>query len=112
MPDTAHRFLVAGLGEENGLDRATAALAADGTVAVVYVPTPRTITIDPTVMSGWAVTHRWFDPVTGVFSDRRIVTRTGMNRGMITLQTPADHDAVLLVEDPSGGNHGAWARGH
>lgn len=110
VPDDGHRFLVAGLSEENGLDRATAALADDGTLAVTYVPTPRHVTIDPTVMSGWAVRYRWFDPVTGAWSEPRMLTRTGMSHGMVTIETPSDHDSVLVVDDPSDGAHGVWGR--
>jgi hypothetical protein len=103
-PDTHRRLLVAGLGEANGLDRATAAIAADGTSAVIYVPTPRTITVNLDVLAGWVCVLRWFDPVDGVWTDPEVVTR----RGMLQTPTPFDHDAVLYLTDPASGGHGNW----
>jgi hypothetical protein len=103
-PDLEARFLVAGLGEANGLDRATAALDPAGRLAIVYVPTPRTITVDLDRMRGWVVRARWFDPVTGAW-DQGVRSP----RGFRQFDTPGDHDAVLVLEDPTRGDHGPWA---
>ena len=103
-PDLEGRFLVAGQGEENGLDRATAALDAAGRLAVVYVPTPRTITVDLDRLRGWVLRARWFDPATGAWADAGTVTRHGLRQFV----TPGERDAVLVLEDPAGGEHGAW----
>ncbi|MGI8459455.1 MAG: DUF4038 domain-containing protein [Propionibacteriaceae bacterium] len=69
-PDTTGRFLLAGAGtavdrsarlDVLASDLATATVADDGTAALVYVPTSRTITVDPTVLAvGTTVT--WVDP--------------------------------------------------
>ena len=44
----------------------TAASTPDGKLALVYVPTSRTITVDLTRLSG-AVTARWYDPTAGSY---------------------------------------------
>ncbi|OGO59569.1 MAG: hypothetical protein A2V85_06495 [Chloroflexi bacterium RBG_16_72_14] len=105
-PDIRRRLLVAGLGEANGLDRATAAIAPDGSSAVIYVPTPRMLTINLEALAGWTSVLRWFDPVDGSWTGAELVTR----RGMRQVRTPFDHDAVLLLEDPARGDHGTWPR--
>ena len=73
VPDTASTLVTAGRGTEltddtemDVLDNdyVTAARSPDGTLAVVYVPTARTITLDPTVLASGA-TADWVDPVDG-----------------------------------------------
>jgi hypothetical protein len=66
VPDAEHEFLTAGFGAWKQADYATAALADDGTCAVVYLPTPRTITVDLAKLKG-PVMARWFDPTTAEF---------------------------------------------
>ena len=72
-PDTTGRFLVGGAGvavdrsaRQDVLDSdlATAALADDGTAALVYIPTSRTITIDPTLLAA-GISVAWVDPTDG-----------------------------------------------
>lgn len=77
VPDARGAFLVSGrgadvtTGTENGgfadvleSDRATAAISPDGTLAVVYVPTARTIGIDRSRLAA-SVSAWWVDPTTG-----------------------------------------------
>jgi hypothetical protein len=64
VPDTKHEFLTAGSGEWKQADYATAAVADDGSCAVVYLPTPRTFTLSLAKLKG-PVTIRWFDPTSG-----------------------------------------------
>jgi hypothetical protein len=104
-PDTEGRLVVAGRGEANGLDRATALLAPDGSRAIVYVPTPRTLSINLEALTGWVTMLRWFDPVTGTWTPASTVTR----RGVLQVAVPFDHDGVLLLEDPASGRHDGWA---
>jgi hypothetical protein len=99
VPDTERRFLVTGLGEANGLDRATAAVASDRSLAVVYLPTARTISVDLDVLAGWSVRVRWFDPVTGRWSE----ATTRSRRGQALFTSPGDQDWVLVVDDPVSG---------
>ncbi len=104
-PDLEHRLVVGGLGEENGLDRLTAMRAADGTLGIAYVPTDRTISVDLDALTGWSTSVRWFDPVAGTWTPTTTITRSGV----VQLSVPFDHDAVLVLADPSGGDHGRWA---
>jgi hypothetical protein len=105
-PDVGHRLAVAGLGEGNGLDTATAMLAPDGSGAVVYVPTPRTLTVDLGALSGWTTLVRWFDPVRGTWQEPATVTR----RGYVQLAVPFGNDAALFLSDPAAGAHGSWGQ--
>jgi hypothetical protein len=66
-PDAKHVLVTAGYGEWKQADYATAALARDGSCAVVYLPTPRPITVNLAGFRG-PVTARWFDPCTGTFT--------------------------------------------
>jgi hypothetical protein len=72
VPDTNHAVLKSGYGTYDGHgqvstnDYATAARTLNGAVAVVYVPTVRTITVDLSTMVG-PVTVRWFDPTSASF---------------------------------------------
>jgi len=73
VPDQAHAVLTAGYGtyEDQGSidsnDYATAARTADGAVAMVYLPTRRTITVNLATLSG-SVTARWYDPSNGLYT--------------------------------------------
>jgi hypothetical protein len=73
VPDQGHMLVTSGFGRpaEMGLvsdsDYVTAAMTADRTLAVVYLPTLRPITVDMTRFSG-PVTARWFDPTNGTSS--------------------------------------------
>lgn len=63
-PDTSHKLVTAGFGTWKKADYATAALAEDGSCAVVYLPTPRKFTVDLEKLKG-PVTPRWFDSTSG-----------------------------------------------
>jgi hypothetical protein len=88
-PDAKQEFLVAGFGKWLEADFATAALANDGSCAVVYLPTPRAFTVDLAKLKS-PVTARWFDPTSGEFKPvaglpfanggQRELTPPGQNR--------------------------------
>jgi hypothetical protein len=63
-PDARNAFFTAGFGGWPGADYATAALAEDGSCAVVYLPTPRAFTLDLARLKA-SVMARWFDPTSG-----------------------------------------------
>lgn len=82
VPDSQNRLVTGGRGTQVTDDKprdvldsdyVTAARTADGRLAVAYVPTQRTISIDPSVLADGA-TAAWIDPVSG---DRRQVPLTG-----------------------------------
>jgi len=73
VPDQTNSFLKAGFGTYaaqgfvSASTYATAALTADGSTGVIYMPTSRTITVDMTKMRG-ATTARWYNPTTGTYT--------------------------------------------
>jgi hypothetical protein len=65
-PDTDHTLLTDGLGPEDA--RAVAASTADGSLAMVYIPGSREITVELARLAGPLVEARWYDPANGRFS--------------------------------------------
>src|SRR6185437_5707695 len=61
VPDQTHSVVTDGLGTFGADDYVTAASTADGALAMAYVPSSRTITVDLSKLSG-IVTARWYDP--------------------------------------------------
>lgn len=84
VPDRAHQLVTSGFGSptSKGLvqdsDYATAAMTANRSLAVVYLPTPRPITVDMGRFRG-PVTARWFDPTNGRYikAANRLVPNVG-----------------------------------
>jgi hypothetical protein len=62
-PDVANTLLVEGGGREKA--RAVAARAGDGSFALVYLPTSRSVTLDLARLGGRKIEARWFDPSSG-----------------------------------------------
>ncbi|WP_164923933.1 DUF4038 domain-containing protein [Sinorhizobium fredii] len=62
-PDVANTLLVEGRGSEKA--RAVAARAGDGSFALVYLPTSRSITLDLSRLAGSGIEARWIDPSSG-----------------------------------------------
>ena len=110
VPDQSHTLVTVGYGtyssggtlfysiSEN--DYATAASTPDGKLALVYIPTARTITVDLTKLSG-SVTARWFDPTAGTY--QAIAGSPFPNTGFHAFSTPGTHsdgasDWVLVLE--------------
>lgn len=73
-------------------DLATAAVAKDGSVAVVYVPTSRTITIDDSVLAP-GVRASWVDPSTG----QEISTPVGASYRTPGENADGDEDWLLVL---------------
>ena len=110
VPDQTHNVLTSGYGTfwsggtpSSGIsqnDYATAAATPDGKLALVYVPTSRTITVDLTTFSG-AVTARWYDPTTGTYQS--IAGSPFPNSASQLFSTPGFHadgagDWILILE--------------
>jgi len=72
VPDRQHRVFTAGRGTFSDSDPistdtyATAAATPDGSLAIAYLPTIRTVTVDLSMFSG-PVRARWYDPTSGIF---------------------------------------------
>ena len=96
MPDAKHQFVTAGFGEWKKADYATAALADDGSCAVVYLPSPRTITVNLTRFRG-PVVARWFDPTSGQF------------KAASEKHYPNQGEATFYGCEPNAAAEGDWA---
>ncbi|MHC1767141.1 MAG: DUF4038 domain-containing protein [Verrucomicrobiia bacterium] len=96
VPDTKHEFITAGFGEWKKADYATAALADDGSCAVVYLPSPRTITVNLTRFRG-PVVARWFDPTSGQF------------KAASEKHYPNQGEATFYGCEPNAAAEGDWA---
>jgi hypothetical protein len=66
-PDTDNTFLTNGLA--SGFERAVASPTADRSMAVLYLPSSREITVDLGQLACPQVAARWYDPAAGRFSD-------------------------------------------
>jgi uncharacterized protein DUF4038/collagenase-like protein with putative collagen-binding domain len=104
VPDRAHTVLTKGYGKFSKTDPipddtyATAAITGDGTLAMAYLPTVRTVTIDLSKMAG-QTTARWFDPSNAAFT----AIGSFANTGTQTFAPPGnnhdgDGDWVLVLE--------------
>jgi hypothetical protein len=110
VPDQTHKLVTAGYGtfssggsphssiDEN--DYVTAAFTSDGKLAIVYIPTARTITVELTKLSG-SVTARWYGPTTGYY--QTVAGSPFANTVPHDFTTPAAHadgsgDWVLVLE--------------
>ena len=110
VPDQTHSTLTAGYGTmitdknySGGVDSndyATAARTGDGSLALAYLPTRRTVSVDMTRLSGPA-TARWFDPSNGAYT--AIAGSPLANTGSRRFTPPGnnhdgDGDWVLVLE--------------
>ena len=68
VPDQRHRLVTSGYGSFSSGDYMTAAATPDGRLAIAYLPSSRTISLDLRRLSG-SVRAQWYDPTTGKFSD-------------------------------------------
>ena len=105
VPDQGHTFLTAGYGTFSSTDTvtnndyATAAITGDGTLALAYLPTLRTVTLNMARLAG-PVTARWYDPSNGSYS--AIAGSPLANTGTRQLAPPGsngagDGDWVLVL---------------
>lgn len=101
-PEFEPRFLMSGLG--TGVGRATAAVAPDGSLAMVYLPSTgteaRAITVDLANFQR-PVAARWLSPVTG--ESKLGAAAPLANHARHTLKTPGDNgsgvnDWLLVLE--------------
>jgi Protein of unknown function (DUF4038)/Putative collagen-binding domain of a collagenase len=97
-PDSDHTLLTDGLGPED--ERAVAASTADGSLAMVYIPGSREITVDLARLAGPLVEARWYDPADGsgppfsTTGPRRLSPESDSN-------SAGFRDWVLILESPA-----------
>jgi hypothetical protein len=103
VPDQDHKLLVGGYGTANTVgsvndnDYATAARTADGRLAVIYLPTSRTITVDMSQLRAGSVAF-WYDPTDGRYQ----LANPPVSGGKISFTPPGlnhggDDDWVLRI---------------
>ena len=95
VPDTDSRLVIGGRGGFGDTDYACAARSSNGSTAIVYVPSARTLTLDMSQISGTTALAWWFDPQTGVADRIDYYPTTGPQ----TFTSPSDGDWVLVVDD-------------
>jgi hypothetical protein len=88
------RLLISGHGESRGLDFCATARAADGTLAMAYMPTARNLTLDGSVLSVPRLRLSWFDPIRGGWRDGG--ERDSAER--MELAPPGEQDWLLAIE--------------
>jgi hypothetical protein len=101
-PDEKHVAVTAGFGRFGTFDYVTAGVAPDGSLAVTYMPTARTITMDMSRFSA-SVVAQWYDPAAGRYSSA--APGRLPNAGTRTFTPPGDNsdgagnsDWVLILE--------------
>jgi hypothetical protein len=100
VPDQNHSVVTAGLGTYGTNDYVTAASSPDGTLAIAYVPSSRTLTVDLSKFSG-SVTARWYDPTTGTFTSASDSPLPNVDSQQFTTpgaNAAGDDDWVLVLE--------------
>ncbi len=99
-PDQDHQVVVEGYGTFGEQDYVTVGRAADGSLAMAYIPSKRTVGVDLSRMKG-AVTAQWYDPTNGAYSS--IDGSPLGNDGLAEFSTPGansvgDDDWLLVLE--------------
>ena len=93
VPDVEGRIVTGWRGAVAGLERVTAAVTAEGDLAVAYLPVARSVDVDLGQLSGPTVEATWFDPASG---GRTPAGRHEASR-VVTLRSPFPEDAALLL---------------
>jgi hypothetical protein len=93
VPEVEQRLVTGGLGEARGLDRVTAAMTANGRLAVAYLPVRRPVEVQLGTLAAGRATLEWFEPGTG----RRLPGGTLVTEGQVVLAPPFESDSVLLL---------------
>jgi len=100
VPDAKHELVTAGFGQWKGADHVAAAVTADGSLSVVYVPAAATVRVALDRLRG-PVRAQWFDPADGRY--RPVESSPFESRGNHEFTTPGpnsagDSDWVLILE--------------
>jgi hypothetical protein len=93
-PDVENLVAVAGRGAFATNDYAVTALADDGSFAMAYLPTRRTLTIDFTKISGDRVNVSWFNPRNGETTHVEV-----HDKARRIFEPPGEEDWVLVLDD-------------
>jgi len=98
-PDWSHAVVTSGYGTFGQSNYVTAAMTADQSTMIAYVPTQRTITVNTGAMSGCSIRSWWFNPRDGTAIDHGMTTR--LRSRTYTTPTTSGPDWVLVIDDGS-----------
>jgi hypothetical protein len=109
VPDDEHDVVTSGFGSFGSSNYVTAGRAADGALAMAYIPSTgtgtRAITVDMSQLAG-QVQGRWYNPTNGTYTD--VPGLPFANTGNRTFTTPGNNgtganDWALVLEMPEPG---------
>ncbi len=110
-PDTGGLVLTSG--QSSGSDLAVCASASDSSSILAYLPSSRTVTINPAAISGAQVHAQWYDPSAGVYSEIGTISKTsqsftppGAGDWVLVLDAIATAPAAPLLSAPANGTFG------
>ena len=100
VPEAAEELVTQGRGKVGDDDFVTAARATDGSLAIVYIPKSRPLTLDLSRLSG-PIKANWFDPTQG--SLKPVQAGPLLNKGTREFAPPeknagGESDWILLLE--------------
>ena len=97
LAPAGHAVVTSGWGTNGGTDYVTDALASDGSWAMAYLPSSRTVTVNASVVASGTASVYWYWPATGQSSS------LGDFSGSLQLTPPQNGDWVLVLDDAARG---------
>lgn len=98
VPDSTGALWVSGQGASGSEDYALAAVAADGSSILAYLPSPRAIALDTSSLAGDTVRAWWYDP-----TDASATAIGEFAKGTLSLPLGPAGDQVLVIDDATQG---------
>lgn len=103
VPDSSHTLITSGYGTIGSSNYLGAAINSTGTLAVIYMPSNRTMIMDMSQFSG-TVVARWYDPTDGSYKDDTAspLSNSGTHKfSRSSTNASGDHDWMLLLQASS-----------
>jgi len=94
VPDLADEFILKGNEKFATNDYATASLTRDGKMAVIYVPSARSLTVNTAMLNGKLLIPTWYNPRTG---EKRGAGQYPVGYKML-FESPDKNDWVLVLK--------------
>jgi hypothetical protein len=97
VPDQGNNIITSGRGTSGTLDYVCAAVTADSSIFMAYLPVGRPVTINMNRISGSTNNAWWYDPVNG----RSTLAGIFQNNGLKTFTPPSKDDWLLIIDNGS-----------
>ncbi len=97
IPDFSHRIVTHGYGEWGNPDYVTAAITADSSCLIAYIPAKNDIKVDLTKLSGNEVKCWWYNPGSGKAAEIGVFKSLSSRE----FDPPSDGDWILVIDDNS-----------